>query len=89
LNAGTGKPEWNYATGGIVESSPAVANGVVYIGSEDSKLYAFASSAPVSSPATPASSPKVPEFPSIIIATIMLTIATAATLFYKKTNLRR
>jgi outer membrane protein assembly factor BamB len=29
------------ATGGIGMSSPAVSNGVVYIGSEDDKLYAF------------------------------------------------
>ena len=30
------------ATGGSIFSSPAVANGVVYVGSVDSKLYAFA-----------------------------------------------
>jgi outer membrane protein assembly factor BamB len=29
------------ATGGGVDSSPAVANGVVYVGSDDNKLYAF------------------------------------------------
>jgi outer membrane protein assembly factor BamB len=32
---------WNYTTGGSVESSPAVANGVVYVGSWDSNLYAI------------------------------------------------
>ena len=28
-------------TGGLMLSSPAVANGIVYVGSQDSKLYAF------------------------------------------------
>jgi outer membrane protein assembly factor BamB len=33
---------WRAATGNYVYSSPAVANGVVYVGSEDGKLYAYA-----------------------------------------------
>ncbi len=33
---------WTGATGAAVNSSPAVANGVVYVGSNDGKLYAFA-----------------------------------------------
>src|SRR5207248_602056 len=32
---------WTGATGGFVFSSPAVAGGVVYVGSFDHKLYAF------------------------------------------------
>jgi outer membrane protein assembly factor BamB len=32
---------WIAATGGVVESSPAVAKGVAYVGSADGKLYAF------------------------------------------------
>lgn len=32
---------WDYTTGDSLESSPAVANGVVYIGSTDDKLYAL------------------------------------------------
>ena len=32
---------WRFATGGIVYSSPAVANGIVYVGSEDKNLYAI------------------------------------------------
>jgi len=32
---------WNYTTGGRVTSSPAVVNGVVYVGSQDRNLYAF------------------------------------------------
>jgi outer membrane protein assembly factor BamB len=40
-NVGSLHPIWLGMTGALVESSPAVANGVVYIGSEDHKLYAF------------------------------------------------
>ena len=39
FNAATGQPVWSAATGGQINSSPAVANGIVYIGSD--KLYAF------------------------------------------------
>jgi eukaryotic-like serine/threonine-protein kinase len=35
------KSAWTALTGNIIFSSPAVANGVVYIGSEDRRLYAF------------------------------------------------
>jgi outer membrane protein assembly factor BamB len=33
--------DWTAATGNLIFPSPAVANGVVYVGSEDEKLYAF------------------------------------------------
>jgi eukaryotic-like serine/threonine-protein kinase len=45
--ASTGNPTltptllWNYTTGFMVESSPAVVDGVVYIGSEDGNVYAL------------------------------------------------
>jgi outer membrane protein assembly factor BamB len=32
---------WSYETGNPVESSPAVANGVVYVGSDDHNIYAL------------------------------------------------
>ena len=32
---------WNYTTGGVVFSSPAVVGGVVYIGSTDNNVYAL------------------------------------------------
>ena len=32
--------DWTATTGGPVDSSPAVANGAVYIGSDDGKVYA-------------------------------------------------
>lgn len=38
----TCQPLWVGATNGFVQSSPAVANGVVYVGSSDGSLYAFA-----------------------------------------------
>jgi hypothetical protein len=56
-----------------VKSSPAIANGVVYVGSWDNKVYAFG---------TPATA--VQEFPSMITVAIALMIATAAMLLYKK-----
>src|SRR6059058_3549616 len=34
-------PLWTATTGGAVNSSPAVVNGVVYVGSDDNKLYAL------------------------------------------------
>jgi outer membrane protein assembly factor BamB len=40
-NVGNLVLKWSYATGSSVESSPAVANGVVYVGSDDYKLYAL------------------------------------------------
>jgi outer membrane protein assembly factor BamB len=41
LNASTGALLWSYATGGGVGTRPTIANGVVYIGSNDNKVYAF------------------------------------------------
>jgi len=35
------KLDWTYVTGGGIRSSPTIANGLVYFGSRDSKLYAF------------------------------------------------
>ena len=37
-----GTPIWEFETGGGVTSSPAIgSNGTVYVGSEDTKLYAI------------------------------------------------
>ena len=33
--------DWKYTTGGAVSSSPAVANGVAYVGSDDDDVYAL------------------------------------------------
>ena len=40
-NVGTLAPIWTFTTGSFITSSPAVANGVVYIGSFDSNVYAL------------------------------------------------
>jgi outer membrane protein assembly factor BamB len=45
LNAYTGAKLWNYTTGGYVDSSPAVVNGVVYVGSNDGNVYAIGNAA--------------------------------------------
>ena len=36
-----GQLKWSYTTGSYVSASPAVANGVVYVGSQDHNLYAL------------------------------------------------
>ena len=41
LNAATGAKLWSFYTGFAVESSPAVANGVVYVGVDGSHVYAL------------------------------------------------
>jgi hypothetical protein len=44
---------WTATTGSGVDSSPAVANGVVYVGSNDQKLYAFDASGSAGCAGTP------------------------------------
>jgi outer membrane protein assembly factor BamB len=39
LNATTGKPLWTFATRARIDSSPAIADGRVYVGSNDGRLY--------------------------------------------------
>jgi outer membrane protein assembly factor BamB len=41
LNAATGAKLWSYDTRDYVNSSPAVANGVVYVGSINDNVYAL------------------------------------------------
>jgi outer membrane protein assembly factor BamB len=40
-DASTGAKLWSYPAGVIEYSSPAVVNGVVYVGSGDGNVYAF------------------------------------------------
>ena len=40
-NATTGATLWTATTGSAVDSSPAVANGIVDVGSDDGKIYVF------------------------------------------------
>jgi outer membrane protein assembly factor BamB len=50
-------PLWSAATGGFngyfIDSSPAVANGVLYIGSEADKVYAFSAAGTIDCSGTP------------------------------------
>jgi eukaryotic-like serine/threonine-protein kinase len=41
LNATNGNKLWNYTTDSSVDSSPAVAEGIVYVGCEDGNLFAL------------------------------------------------
>ena len=42
MDGQTGAKKWEFKTGGYANSSPAIdANGTVYIGSEDRKIYAL------------------------------------------------
>ena len=41
LDIETGEKKWSFETEGFVESSPVVADGVVYIGSNDGSVYAL------------------------------------------------
>jgi outer membrane protein assembly factor BamB len=41
LNAATGAVLWSFGTGGFVNGSPSVANGIVYVGSDDDNVYAL------------------------------------------------
>jgi outer membrane protein assembly factor BamB len=75
INATSGAIMWIYSTGGPVYSSPAIADGIVYFGSSDGKVYAIgtvptqlpsaspsASELPVASP-----TPAVPELTPLVI----------------------
>jgi outer membrane protein assembly factor BamB len=46
LNASTGDVIWTYQTGNRIHSSPAIAYGRLYVGSNDGKLYCFGPSVP-------------------------------------------
>ena len=41
LNAETGCEVWKYMTGSGIMSSPSVADGIVYVGSDDGSIYAI------------------------------------------------
>ena len=62
LNASTGAKLWSYATGNYcVLSSPAVANGVVYVGSWDNNVYALNARPALSCGATPPATRCIPR----------------------------
>jgi outer membrane protein assembly factor BamB len=68
LNAQTGATIWSYSTGDEVYSSPAMAYGIVYVGSNDGKIYAIGKSeAPQVSP-----TPAIPELSWLVILPFLL-----------------
>ena len=42
FNASNGAEKWSVVAGNIVDSSPAVVNGILYVGSNDHHVYAYA-----------------------------------------------
>lgn len=53
VSASTGGMLWSATTGGAVVSSPAVANGHVYVGSDDGSVHAYALAVPPASTSRP------------------------------------
>ena len=62
LNASTGVKLWSYTTGNYVDS-PAVVNGVVYVGSFDGNVYALNASTGVNCGATLPAARRIPRLP--------------------------
>jgi outer membrane protein assembly factor BamB len=60
LDAGSGNRLFSYATGATIYSPPSISNGVVYVGSGDGNIYAFA-------PTTPGAPPADPNCPSGLV----------------------
>ena len=62
-------PLWSHATGAAIYSSPAVSNGVVYVGSDDGKLYAFSQPVAPAPPVGPTPSAYHPVTPVRVLDT--------------------
>jgi outer membrane protein assembly factor BamB len=56
LNAATGAKLWNYSIGDYFRSSPSIAKGVIYVGTEDGTIYAIGTPQTIPDP-TPTPSP--------------------------------
>jgi len=78
LNAQTGALIWSYQTKGNIYSSPTVANGVLYFGSDDHNVYAVGSQS--------SSSSGIPSiiYYVIIIAVLVVIIAVAVYVLRKR-----
>lgn len=68
----TNQTLWRQPTSGQVRSSPAVANGVVYVGSSDSNVYAIGPTTPTANSGTPMNTYY------IVIAAVAVVFAAAA-----------
>jgi outer membrane protein assembly factor BamB len=74
LNAASGAKLWSYTTDNMVDSSPAVVNGVVYVATDAGSIYALGGS-PTSSP----SSTPIPTANPIPTATLPTPTPSATT----------
>jgi outer membrane protein assembly factor BamB len=68
LNAMTGASIWTYTTGGRITCSPAIANGRVYFGSEDFKVYSM----PMTLTTTTNPPPDIPGSPLLFVVGVMI-----------------
>ena len=59
LDAATGARLFSYTTGGVIYSAPSVANGQIFVGSTDGKVYALGLS--TTPPPTPTPDPNCPS----------------------------
>jgi outer membrane protein assembly factor BamB len=78
----TGALIWNSSVasaGPDIISSTAIANGVVYVGSNDGKVYAFGSPQQI-----PGSSPTVPEITPTLVLTLVAVTSVIVSLKKKK-----
>ncbi|TRZ48138.1 MAG: hypothetical protein D4S01_10915, partial [Dehalococcoidia bacterium] len=78
LNATTGAYIWSYKTGDMVVSSPAVANGIVYVGSYDHLVYAFGPSPSAQIYSIP------PSIILLLIMAILLVVGLLAVAIYRR-----
>jgi outer membrane protein assembly factor BamB len=80
ITASTGEGIWHFTTYGPVYASPVVSNGVVYVASGDTYLYAIGELLTTPSP-SPSPSPSVPTT-WIATAIALLTVSGVALLIY-------
>ena len=71
LNASNGETIWGFSTGNVINASPVVSNGVVYIASQDGYFYAIGK---------PIVIPSVISTQSIVIVLAAVLVITAVSL---------
>jgi outer membrane protein assembly factor BamB len=71
LDAFTGDLVWSYKTEGAVQSSPAISDGLLFVGSNDGNLYAIGT-------------PVIPEFPSWTPMLLLLIALPVASIIYRR-----
>jgi outer membrane protein assembly factor BamB len=81
LNASTGSEKWVYTTEGHVNSSPAIADGIVYVGSWDHSVYAFGT---VNGEVTPSGSISAESIYIIVTVIAVIFVIGGAVLLLRK-----